>query len=141
MKAPQNSIIGGASNWVLKGHTKDEYAGVAAFLEFLANNDMQIYWHKETGYFPITLTAYKALKDQGYYKESPYQEVGIKQMTRRDPTKISRGLRLGYFIQIRNVINEELELVWNDSKSPQQALDSAVKRSNELLRTFEKTYK
>jgi sn-glycerol 3-phosphate transport system substrate-binding protein len=41
MKAPQNSIIGGASNWVLKGHTKEEYEGVAAFLEFLANNDMQ----------------------------------------------------------------------------------------------------
>ena len=140
MKEPQNSIIGGASNWVLKGHSKEEYAGVAAFLEFLANNDMQIYWHKETGYFPITLTAYKALKDQGYYKEFPYQEVGIKQMTRRDPTPISRGLRLGYFIQIRNVINEELELVWNDTKSPQEALDSAVKRSNELLRTFEKTY-
>ena len=140
MKDPQNSIIGGASNWVLKGHSKEEYAGVAAFLNFLANNDMQIYWHKETGYFPITLTAYQELKDQGYYKEFPYQEVGIKQMTRRDPTKISRGLRLGYFIQIRNIINEELELVWNDTKTPQEAMDSAVKRSNELLRSFEKTY-
>jgi len=141
MEAPQNSIIGGASNWVLKGHSKEEYEGVAAFLAFLANNDMQIYWHKQTGYFPITLTAYNALKDQGYYAESPYQEVGIKQMTRREPTKISRGLRLGYFIQIRNVINEELELVWNDTKAPQEALDSAVKRSNDLLRSFEKTYK
>jgi len=140
MKKPQNSIIGGASNWVLKGHSKEEYAGVAAFLKFLANNDMQIYWHKETGYFPITLTAYQELKNQGYYEEYPYQEVGIKQMTRRDPTKISRGLRLGYFIQIRNVINEELELVWNDTKTPQEAMDSAVKRSNELLRSFEKTY-
>jgi sn-glycerol 3-phosphate transport system substrate-binding protein len=140
MENPQNSIIGGASNWVLKGHSEEEYAGVAAFLNFLASNDMQIYWHKETGYFPITLTAYKALKEQGYYEENPYQEVGIKQMTRRDPTKISRGLRLGYFIQIRNVINEELELVWNDTKTPQEALDSAVQRSNELLRSFEKTY-
>jgi sn-glycerol 3-phosphate transport system substrate-binding protein len=140
MEAPQNSIIGGASNWVLKGHSKEEYAGVAAFLAFLAANDMQIYWHKQTGYFPITLTAYNALKDQGYYADSPYQEVGIKQMTRREPTKISRGLRLGYFIQIRNVINEELELVWNDTKTPQEALDNAVKRSNELLRSFEKTY-
>jgi sn-glycerol 3-phosphate transport system substrate-binding protein len=52
--------------------------------------------------------------------------VGIKQMTRRIPTKISRGLRLGYFIQIRNIINEELELVWNDSKSPPAAMDDAV---------------
>ena len=141
MKEPQNTIIGGASNWVLKGHSKKEYEGVAAFLAFLATNEMQEYWHKETGYFPITQSAYRSLKAKGYYDEQPYQEVGIKQMTRRIPTKISRGLRLGYFIQIRNIINEELELVWNDSKSPQEAMDSAVARSNKKLREFEKTYK
>ena len=141
MKEPQNSIIGGASNWVLKGHSKEEYEGVAAFLDFLATNRMQGFWHMQTGYFPITLTSYKGLKDVGYFDANPFQEVGIKQMTRREPTKISRGLRLGYFIQIRNIINEELELVWNDSKTPQEALDNAVKRSNIKLREFEKTYK
>ena len=141
MKEPQNSIIGGASLWVFKGLPKKDYAGVAAFMNHLARTDMQILWHKETGYFPITLTAYEQLKKDGYYDEFPYQEVGIKQLTRREPTKISRGLRLGYFIQIRNIINEELELVWNDSKTPQQAMDSAVARSNDKLREFERTYK
>ena len=141
MKDPQNSIIGGASLWVFNGHNKKDYKGVAAFLAHLATPDMQVYWHKETGYFPITLAAYDQLKKEGYYKEFPYQEVGIKQLTRRDPTKNSRGLRLGYFIQIRNIINEELELVWNDSKTAQEAMDSAVKRSNQQLREFEKTYK
>ncbi len=141
MKEPQNSIIGGASLWVFKGLPKQDYAGVAAFLNYLAGNGPQILWHKATGYFPITLTAYNQLKSEGYYKENPLQEVGIKQLTRRIPTKISRGLRLGYFIQIRNIINEELELVWNDSKTPQQALDSAVARSNIKLREFESIYK
>jgi len=102
---------------------------------------MQIYWHKQTGYFPITLDAYNILKKQGYYEENPLKEVGIKQLTRRDPTKISRGLRLGYFIQIRNIINEELELTWNGTKTPQAGLDNAVKRSNLKLREFEKVYK
>ncbi len=137
---PQNSIIGGASLWVLKGHKKKEYKGVAAFLKFLSSNEMQEYWHKETGYFPITLTAYKDLKAKGYYQENPLQEVGITQLNRAIPTEISRGLRLGYFVQIRNIINEELELVWNGSKTPKAALDEAVKRSNAQLRTFEKTY-
>lgn len=141
MKEPQNSIIGGASLWVFKGLPKKDYAGVAAFLKHLAKNESQIYWHKQTGYFPITLKAYDKLKADGYYAENPYQEVGIKQLTRRAPTKISRGLRLGYFIQIRNIINEELELVWNGSKTPQQALDSAVARSNVKLREFERIYK
>ena len=140
-KKPQNSIIGGASLWVLNGHSKKEYEGVAAFLEFLAGNDMQIYWHKETGYFPITLNAYNQLKVEGYYKENPLQEVGIDQLNRAIPTKISRGLRLGYFVQIRNIINEELELVWNGKKTPKEALDNAVARSNVQLKTFAKTYK
>ncbi len=141
MQQPQNSIIGGASLWVFKGHKKKEYKGVAAFLNHLATPEMQIYWHKQTGYFPITLAAYEQLKQEGYYREHPYQEVGIKQLTRREPTKASRGLRLGFFIQIRNIINEELELVWNDTKTPQEALDSAVRRSNQQLRQFEKTYR
>jgi sn-glycerol 3-phosphate transport system substrate-binding protein len=113
---------------------------VAAFLKFLATNEMQEYWHKQTGYFPITLNAYKSLTSQGYYAANPFQEVGIKQLNRRLPTKISRGLRLGYFVQIRNIINEELELVWNDTKSPKAALDNAAARSNVKLRSFEKTY-
>jgi sn-glycerol 3-phosphate transport system substrate-binding protein len=141
MKEPQNSIIGGASLWVFKGHKDKDYDGVAAFFNHLSQDDMQILWHKETGYFPITLKAYEKLKADGYYKENPLQEVGIKQLTRRNPTEISRGLRLGYFIQIRNIINEELELVWNDSKTPQEALDNAVKRSNQKLREFENIYK
>ncbi|PID75453.1 MAG: sn-glycerol-3-phosphate ABC transporter substrate-binding protein UgpB [Deltaproteobacteria bacterium] len=141
MKTPQNSIIGGASLWVLNGHSKKEYEGVAAFLSFLASNEMQKYWHKETGYFPITLNAYNELKEEGYYKENPLQTVGIDQLNRAKPTKISRGLRLGYFVQIRNIINEELELVWNGKKTPQEALDNAVERSNIQLKTFAKTYK
>lgn len=141
MPNPQNSIIGGASLWVFKGLPKQDYKGVAAFLNHLAGTESQVLWHKETGYFPITLGAYEQLKKDGYYEEFPYQEVGIKELTRRNPTKNSRGLRLGYFIQIRNIINEELELVWNSSKTPQQAMDSAVERSNAKLREFEKTYK
>ena len=140
-KAPQNSIIGGASLWVMKGHSKEDYKGVADFLYFLAQPDMQKLWHKETGYFPITINAYESLKADGYFDENPYQEVGIKQMTRRNPTKNSRGLRLGYFVQIRNIINEEMELIWSGAKAPQQAMDDAVSRSNEKLREFEKTYK
>lgn len=141
MKNPQNSIIGGASLWVMTGHAKEDYQGVADFLNFLAQNEMQELWHQETGYLPITKNAYQSLKAKGYFEENPYQEVGISQMTRQDPTDNSRGLRLGYFIQIRNIINEEMELIWNGNKSPQQAMDAAVSRSNEKLREFESTYK
>lgn len=141
MKQPQNSIIGGASLWVMQGHPKEHYKGVAAFLNFLAQNDMQELWHIETGYFPITVTAYESLKAKGFFKEKPYQEVGISQLNRTVPTKNSRGIRLGYFVQIRNILDEEMELIWNGQKTPAQAMADAVARGNEKLREFEKTNK
>ncbi len=141
MKDPQNSIIGGASLWVMKGHPKEHYKGVAAFMNFLAQTDMQELWHMETGYFPITVKSYESLKAKGFFDATPYQEVGIKQLNRRAPNKNSRGLRLGYFVQIRNILDEEMELIWNGSKTPKQAMADAKRRGDEKLREFEKTNK
>ena len=136
-KEPQNSIIGGASLWVLKGHPEADYRGVARFLKFLSSQDMQILWHKETGYLPITVNAYEALNTSGYYQKNPAQEVGILQLTRKAPTIYSRGIRLGNFTQIRVVMNDELEMLWQGKKTAQQALDDAVRRGNEILRKFD----
>jgi sn-glycerol 3-phosphate transport system substrate-binding protein len=36
---PQNSIIGGATLWVLQGHDKAEYKGVAQFMNFLSSSE------------------------------------------------------------------------------------------------------
>jgi len=41
-------------------------------------------------------------------------------------------------VQIRNIIDEELESVWSGQKNAKQALDEAVKRGNEQLERFEK---
>jgi len=138
---PLNSIIGGATLWVLQGHSKEDYAGVASFLNYVASVDNQVWWHETTGYLPITQAAYAKAKADGYYKQVPVQETGLKQMMRATPTEISRGLRLGNFVQIRTVIDEELEGVWAGKKSPKEGLDEAVRRGNELLRQFEQLNK
>ncbi|WP_340116509.1 sn-glycerol-3-phosphate ABC transporter substrate-binding protein UgpB [Pelagibius sp. 7325] len=137
--APQNSIIGGATLWVLNGHSDEEYKGVARFFSYLSSAEVQADWHQFTGYLPITHAAAELTREQGFYAENPGTDVAIKQMTLEEPTQNSKGLRLGNFVQIRDVINEELEAIWNGSKSAQQGLDDAVSRGNALLRKFEKT--
>ncbi|HRY27196.1 MAG TPA: sn-glycerol-3-phosphate ABC transporter substrate-binding protein UgpB, partial [Geminicoccaceae bacterium] len=57
--APQNSIIGGASLWVLQGHDAAEYEGVAKFFTYLSSPEVQAWYHQETGYLPITTAAYE----------------------------------------------------------------------------------
>ncbi|QDZ03496.1 sn-glycerol-3-phosphate ABC transporter substrate-binding protein UgpB [Nitratireductor mangrovi] len=135
--APQNTIIGGSSLWVLSGHEAEDYKGVAAFLSFLSSADIQAKWHQDTGYLPITTAAYEKTKADGFYEANPGTDVAIIQMTGKEPTGNSKGLRLGSFDQIRAIIDEELEAVWSGDKTAQAALDSAVERGNQLLRRFE----
>jgi sn-glycerol 3-phosphate transport system substrate-binding protein len=135
--APQNSIIGGASLWVMGGKSPAVYKGVAEFLHFLSTTPQQVRWHEETGYLPITKAAYAATKQSGFYKTHPGQELPVLQMTGKPPTENSRGLRFGNFVQIRDIIAEELENAFSHKKTPKQALDDAVSRGNALLRQFQ----
>lgn len=135
--APQNTIIGGASLWVMEGHEPEEYKGVAEFLTFLSSPEIQAKWHQDTGYLPITSAAADLTREQGFYEQNPGTDIAVEQMTAKEPTPNSKGIRLGSFDQIRTIIDEELEAVWSGDKEAQAALDSAVQRGNELLRRFE----
>ena len=136
-KAPQNTIIGGASLWVMSGHDNAAYKGAGEFLSFLSSSDVQAAWHQNTGYLPITAEAGDATRASGFYKEKPGTDIAVIQMTANQPTANSKGLRLGSFDQIRGIIDEELEAIWSGDKSAQEAMDSAKKRGDALLRRFE----
>ena len=136
-RSPQNTIIGGASLWVMANHSRDEYKGAGAFLSFLSRSDVQAEWHQNTGYLPITIAAGDATRASGFYDKNPGTDVAVIQMTAKQPTANSKGLRLGSFDQIRGIIDEELEAIWSGNKTAQQAMDSAKRRGDALLRRFE----
>jgi sn-glycerol 3-phosphate transport system substrate-binding protein len=138
--APQNTVIGGASLWVMSGKKPVDYKGTAAFFNFLSSADVQAKSHQRTGYLPITKAAFETTDKSGFYKKNPGTDVAVTQMIRKTTDK-SRGIRLGNMVQIRTVIDEELEQVWSGKKAPKEALDSAVSRGNELLERFEKANK
>ncbi|MET0905711.1 MAG: sn-glycerol-3-phosphate ABC transporter substrate-binding protein UgpB [Tardiphaga sp.] len=136
--APQNSMIGGATLWVLRDRPRDEYKGVAKFFAFLSQPDIQAAWHQNTGYLPITRAAYELTKMQGFYARNPGTDKSIEQITLKSPTQNSTGLRLGSFTLIRDAIEDELEAAFAGRKPAQEALDAAVERGNRLLRQFER---
>jgi sn-glycerol 3-phosphate transport system substrate-binding protein len=137
--APQNTIIGGATLWVLRDRPREEYKGVARFFAFLSKPEVQAAWHQNTGYLPITRAAFDLTRAQGFYDRNPGAAISIEQMTLKPPTENSKGLRLGSFVLIRDVIDDELEQAFSGKKSAQAALDSAVERGNRLLRQFERS--
>ncbi len=137
IEKPQNSIIGGATLWVLRGQPQEEYKGVAHFMKYLSSPEVQAWWHQGTGYVPITTAAYELSKEQGFYQENPGTDTAIKQLSLNTPTPNSRGIRFGNFVQVRDVINEEMEALWAGDKTADEAVNTAVERGNALLRKFE----
>ena len=138
--APQNTVIGGASLWVMSGKQPAEYKGVAKFFSFISTPEVQSASHKRTGYLPVTTAAYELTDKSGFYKQNPGTDVAVTQMIRKVTDK-SRGIRLGNYVQIRAIEDEELEQVWNGKKTAKEALDSIVKRGDEQLERFQKANK
>ena len=139
--APQNSIIGGASLWVMGGKKPEEYKGVAKFFTFLSDTNRQAKLHQESGYLPITKAAYEKTKADGFYEKNPILQTPLKELTNKEPTANSRGLRFGNMVQMRDIWAEEMEAALAGQKTAKDALDAAVTRGNAMLRTFEKTAK
>jgi sn-glycerol 3-phosphate transport system substrate-binding protein len=137
---PQNTVIGGASLWTLSGKKAEEYKGVAAFFNFLSDADVQAKSHQATGYLPITTAAFTVTEKSGFYKQNPGTDVSVTQMIRKTTDK-SRGIRLGNFVQIRTIIDEELEQVWAGKKEPKAAIEAITRRGNEQLERFQKANK
>ncbi|BEP67080.1 MULTISPECIES: sn-glycerol-3-phosphate ABC transporter substrate-binding protein UgpB [unclassified Variovorax] len=138
--APQNTVIGGASLWVMSGKKAAEYKGVAKFFSFISTPEVQSASHKRTGYLPVTTASYKLTEESGFYKQNPGTDVAVTQMIRKVTDK-SRGIRLGNYVQIRAIEDEELEQVWGGKKTAKEALDSIVTRGNEQLERFQKANK
>ena len=109
----------------------------AEFLNFLSSPEIQAKWHQDTGYLPITQASFDLTREQGYYDENPGADISIQQMNLNEPTENSRGLRFGNYVQIRDIVSEEMEAMIIGTISAQQAADNIVERGNALLRDFE----
>ena len=138
--APQNSIIGGATLWVLKGRPAGRICrGWPSFSPILSRPGVQAWWHQVTGYLPITRTAYDLTRAQGFYDRNRGADISIEQITLHPPTENSKGLRIGSFVLVRDVIEDELEQAFAGTEV-RQGRDGLppCSRGNALLRQFEK---
>jgi sn-glycerol 3-phosphate transport system substrate-binding protein len=140
IREPKNSIIGGASFWVMQkpGRTREEFRGVAEFFRFIGRPEVVAKWHTDTGFLPITTAGFEMVQRTNFYQQNPGADVPARQMLRTPTTQNSMGLRLGNMPEIRVVIQEELERALQGQQTAKQAMDRAVERGNVILRNFER---
>ncbi|MDY3330751.1 MAG: sn-glycerol-3-phosphate ABC transporter substrate-binding protein UgpB [Pelistega sp.] len=140
VEKPQNSVIGGASLWVFNKKSEDTYKGVTAFFHYLASTDVAAKWHQDTGYVPVVKTAYEKTKESGFYDKNPGTDVPFLQLN-VETTDASRGVRLGFLPQIRDIQEGEMEKIFSQKVSVKDSLAEMTKRDNELLARFENSNK
>ena len=137
-----NTLIGGASIWVMKGHDEPAYDAARAFLDFLRGDEQQIEFTRITGYVPVTNSGLAALQAAGLSDDPQFAtaSTGVESLN-QPATEDSRGVRLGFYVQFRDIFMEETQKAFTGGQDMQAALDNAAVRGNELLRRFEQTYK
>lgn len=137
---PQNSVIGGASLWVFNKKSAETYKGITAFFHYLAGTDVAAKWHQDTGYVPVVKAAYEKTKESGFYEKNPGTDVPFLQLN-VETTDASRGVRLGFLPQIRDIQEGEMEKIFSQKVSVKDSLAEMTKRDNELLARFENSNK
>lgn len=135
---PHTLNIGGSSFWVLKGFSKEEYKIIAQFFIYLSSVDVQKKWHQATGYLPITNEAYFETKKEGFYKTHRAAEIAILEVLENQPTDHSWGVRLGNYVEVRDVLIDYLEKAFTGELSAEEALNQGITEGNKLLEEFEK---
>ncbi len=133
-EAPQNTLSGGSALWAVAGKSQNDYRGVAMFVNFLSSAPVQAEWQQLTGFLPLSREAHEINRKSGWYQEHAGQETAFSQLVAKPAREHSRGIRLAQLLQIRDIIDDELEAAWSFAKMPKEALDAAVERGNRLLK-------
>jgi len=135
-----SSVIGGATLWVMKGHTKKEYEAIWEFFRYLVRPEVAAQWHKDTGYFPSTNSAVKLLLDEGWFSKHPNHLTAFLQILTGVKTPQSRGVLLGPFVPIRQAFKTALEKAVQGQLSPQAAMDEYASESDNLLKEYNQLF-
>jgi len=138
--APQNTVVGGASLWVLSGAPSTTYKGDASLLHFLMSPKAQAYWASNTGYVPVTKASAALLKSEGFYKTHPSDAVAIRELTNKPALAYTRGIRLGYLPEIRDDEASAISEVLSGKESAANALATAQKQGDQILSQFASQY-
>lgn len=135
---PKQTFIGGAANFAMSGHSDEENKATAEFFRYLTSPEVQYMWHRETGYVPITTAAYELAKEDGHYDRFPAAEIGIQQLT-LPAGEFTKGYRMGFYVQIRDVMNREYTRYLTGETSLDDAFAAIKSEADELLARFAQT--
>jgi sn-glycerol 3-phosphate transport system substrate-binding protein len=132
-------ILGGASFWIMKDRPDDEQQGAWEFIKFAASAEQQAQWHADTGYFPSRLSAYDLPVAVQRRQQFPQFETAVKQLRDSPDNPATQGALLGPFKSVRDSITQAFERVLAGGADPDQELEAAAEKANEVIEEYNRT--
>jgi sn-glycerol 3-phosphate transport system substrate-binding protein len=128
-------VIGGASIWVLDGHSEEDLEATRDFVLYMTNTENMVSWHKLTGYYPVRDSSIDALEDEGWFQTNPERTIAFTQLTETVPNTATAGALMGSFLETRTIIEEAIQKVLN-GESVDSAMDEAKRLADARLEEY-----
>lgn len=126
--------IGGGSLWIMDKGSDETEDAAWQFVKYCVGPEVQVYWHKQTGYFPITTKAYDVQEMKDQIAENKQFVTAIDQLHASNPG--AAGALLGVFTEARGIIEANWEDMLADKLTPQQAVDNSAKAINAAIEQY-----
>jgi sn-glycerol 3-phosphate transport system substrate-binding protein len=129
-------VIGGASLWMTEGLSEGKKNAVTDFLLWLAEAEQQAFWHKNTGYFPISDSAVTQLEDEGWFDENPNFQTAFDQLKDTKTTTATKGWQAGPAQEVRSIIQDGYVSMINSDVTVEEKLSDMKTESDAILQDY-----
>lgn len=126
--------IGGGSLWMVDKGSDDRKTAAWEFIKFMVSPEQQVYWHQQTGYFPISVKAYDLPEMQEHLEANPLFQTAIDQL-HASPVE-ARGALLGVFTEARQTVEKNIEMMLDGSQTPEDAVSSMATSINSSIEKY-----
>ena len=128
---------GGGTLWIIDSGDQAKMDAAYDFIKFCVNPENQAYWSSMTGYFPINVNAKDTEKMQETLSKYPQFQVALDQLHDSGPEYV--GSLLSVFPEVRQIVEEVTEKVYNGEITPEQGVDELVSRANDSIEYYNLT--
>lgn len=129
------NVAGGAALWITAKRPPVKEKGIALFLAFLAQPDVQRRWHEQSGYLPLGLSG--AFAPISAASRHPLLRLARTDLANHAQERPKTNNSIPQH-QIRAVNEEALETLFADLKTAEQAANDAVRQANHLIQRYQR---
>ncbi|WP_338635330.1 ABC transporter substrate-binding protein [Erwinia persicina] len=131
-KTQRGSPTGGGNLYVFKNASPEQQKAAMAFIRWVSAPEQAARWSIATGYVATSPAAWDTAVMQDYVKQVPQALVAREQLKYSQPE-----LSTYNSVQIQEALNHAIEAAVTQEKTPEQALKSAQKQADRLLKPYQ----